>query len=150
MVKIAAVCLGPEARSRPAGVAYHNARYAKDDGPYPFPSIPWSGLDLKRLVVLTSEDSASASEILIATLRDHIPVVTIGGTTVGKGMGGRLSHGYAWTMYLLDAEYSGWKGTRVPEGGIKPDIAVPEDFTQPLGDPQEPLLKAALSYVETR
>lgn len=107
----------------------------------------WDGLGLSRVVFLVSRHTASASEVLIATLRDHIQVVTVGETTTGKGVGCREHQHGAWRLCILDAEYTGWRGTAVPPTGFKPDIPAQDDLASQFGDPQEPLLKAALDFL---
>lgn len=44
-------------------------------------------LDIERLFVITSQNTASASEIIINSLNTFIPVYVIGETTVGKNVG---------------------------------------------------------------
>jgi C-terminal processing protease CtpA/Prc len=47
----------------------------------------FNALGLDRLVVITTRASASASELIINSLRPFIPVVVIGGRTYGKPVG---------------------------------------------------------------
>ncbi len=48
---------------------------------------PDEALNLQRLVVITTRSSASASELVINSLRPFIPVTVIGDTTYGKPVG---------------------------------------------------------------
>ena len=48
---------------------------------------PEQALNLQRLVVITTRGSASASELVINSLRPFIPVTIIGDTTYGKPVG---------------------------------------------------------------
>ncbi len=48
---------------------------------------PEQALNLQRLVVITTRGSASASELVINSLRPYIPVTIIGDTTYGKPVG---------------------------------------------------------------
>ena len=48
---------------------------------------PSQALNLDRLVVITTRATASASELIVNSLRPYIPVATIGETTYGKPVG---------------------------------------------------------------
>lgn len=146
-LRIAASLVGKDIRKLPAAVFRHNPRYARRDGPVEFPALQREGLDLRRVTFLTSDRTASSSELLIVALSDHIQVTTVGGTTTGKGMGCSIHWSGGWYLCAMDSEFGGVKGTAVPPDGIRPDIAVKEDFRLPLGDPEEPLLRAAIVHI---
>lgn len=61
----------------------HNNKYSEFDFSIDFESVD-TQLNLNRLVVLTSNYTASASEIVINALSPYIEVVTVGGRTIGK------------------------------------------------------------------
>jgi carboxyl-terminal processing protease len=61
-------------------------RYEDNEKQYIFESIPES-MQTHRLVVLSTDDTCSASEIIINGLRPYIPVYTVGSTTCGKPFG---------------------------------------------------------------
>ncbi|MBR0428334.1 MAG: S41 family peptidase [Clostridia bacterium] len=77
------------------------------------------------LIVLTNENTASASEILTAALKDNERATIIGTKTYGKGV-------IQTVLTLLDgsglkittAEYFTPNGTEINEKGIKPNIEV--------------------------
>jgi len=147
MAAIASTIPSAQVRLRPLGNVAHINRYRRLDGDMPFPALSWEGLGLKRVIFLVSRNTASASEILIMSLKSHIDVVTIGETTVGKGMGCIEYQRGGWSFCFLNSEYLTFSEMLVPPSGIEPDIHVKDDFRLPLGDPQEPLLKAALEYL---
>ncbi len=64
----------------------HNDRNTALNETLRFESPP-QALGLSRLVVVTTRSSASASELLINSLRPHLPVVVIGDATYGKPVG---------------------------------------------------------------
>ena len=132
--------------------------------------------DLPRLYVLVTRSSASASESLIGGLSPYMDVILIGEKTAGKYCAGYLidaSAWYAsvrknlgeseygkalpyvdnWGIYVMYSRYADCNGvTRSMPDGIAPDVEA-EDRPQDgfaLGDPQEPMLAAALGLIEGR
>ena len=83
-----------------------------------------------KYVVLVNENSASASEIIAAAIKDNQGGPLVGTTTFGKGiiqgtMG--FDDGSAMTMTIM--QYFSPKGTKIHKAGVKPDYVVqlPED-----------------------
>ena len=81
------------------------------------------------LVVLIDEGSASASEIVAGALQDHRRALVMGQRSFGKGsvqslfyLDGRHEH----AVKLTTARYFTPSGRSVQEGGIRPDVAVPQ------------------------
>ena len=86
-----------------------------------------SSADLK-LVVLVNENTASASEILTAALKENNAATIIGSRTYGKGVtqiSRMFSDGSA--AKLTVSEYLTPKGNHVNENGIEPDIEASDD-----------------------
>jgi C-terminal processing protease CtpA/Prc len=127
-------------------------------------------MDLSRLFVLTSENSASASEATIIALQPYMNVVRIGTKTSGKFCGGGLispemiyenSKYYQnikdWGMYIMYFRYTNKNETYFKEG-LDPDIQAEENYLNlyPFGDERDPLLGRAIAqitgqqYVEPR
>lgn len=122
-----------------------------------------NSLNLDKVYILTSERSASASELLINSLEPYLAdVVHIGDITSGKTQasitifdspdltidGVNPSHTYA--MQPLIAISVNKDDVEVPATGIVPDILLresPRNFGV-LGDVNEPLLAAALADIE--
>lgn len=121
-----------------------------------------NSLNLDKVYVLTSSRSASASELLINSLRPYIEVVQIGDVTSGKTQasitifdspnltldGVNPSHTYA--MQPLVALSVNKDAVEVPPTGIVPNIQLREapNNLGVLGDVNEPLLAAALADIE--
>ena len=130
--------------------------------------------DLRRLFVLTTEGSASASESLICGLKPYMDVVVVGARTSGKYCAGLLLPASNWVdevkdaledgeyevakpllanwgLYVMYSRYADCNGrTLSMPDGIAPDHEVadkPGDGFD-LGDPHETMLAAALSLIE--
>jgi carboxyl-terminal processing protease len=79
------------------------------------------------IVVLIDAGSASASEIVAGALQDHRRAVIMGDRSFGKGsVQSLLPLGRDSALKLTTARYYTPAGNSVQEGGIKPDIAVPQ------------------------
>lgn len=79
------------------------------------------------IVVLIDEGSASASEIVAGALQDHRRAVVMGEKSFGKGsVQTLLPLGKDSALKLTTARYYTPSGHSVQEGGISPDIRVPQ------------------------
>ncbi|GMN02443.1 S41 family peptidase [Erythrobacter sp. MTPC3] len=79
------------------------------------------------VIVLIDAGSASASEIVAGALQDHRRALVMGERSFGKGsVQSLLPLGRDAALKLTTARYFTPKGNSVQEGGIKPDIAVPQ------------------------
>tara|TARA_R110002111_G_scaffold248275_2_gene311837 strand:- start:30791 stop:32227 length:1437 start_codon:yes stop_codon:yes gene_type:complete len=145
---------------------FHNENLQSLDTNYLFTnSINGGGtinsLNLSRVYVLTTNRrTASASELVINSLKPYIDVVVIGENTVGKTQASQtvydspslftdenvnLSHKYA--MQPLIANSTNVNDQLVPGTGLIPDIEISESPSTfgILGDINEPLLAAAIA-----
>ncbi|MCK0129792.1 S41 family peptidase [Erythrobacter sp. F6033] len=79
------------------------------------------------VIVLIDAGSASASEIVAGALQDHRRALVMGERSFGKGsVQSLLPLGRDAALKLTTARYFTPKGNSVQEGGIKPDITVPQ------------------------
>ena len=79
------------------------------------------------LIVLINAGSASASEIVAGALQDHRRALIMGERSFGKGsVQSLLPLGKDAALKLTTARYYTPSGRSVQEGGIKPDITVPQ------------------------
>jgi carboxyl-terminal processing protease len=79
------------------------------------------------MIVLINAGSASASEIVAGALQDHRRALIMGERSFGKGsVQSLLPLGNDAALKLTTARYYTPAGRSVQEGGIKPDIAVPQ------------------------
>ncbi|MGC6492721.1 MAG: carboxy terminal-processing peptidase [Myxococcota bacterium] len=104
----------------------------------PSPRIAWS----KPVVVLTSEMSASASEILAGALKDHGRALIVGADTHGKGTvqnfidlsrrllrkQGREGAELAGALKFTTHMFYRVNGASTQLKGVTPDIAIPSPF----------------------
>lgn len=122
-----------------------------------------NSLNLEKVYILSTGSSASASEMIINSLRAYLNanVIHIGTTTEGKSQasitiydsedfgkeGANPNHTYA--MQPLVAISVNKNDGQVPSTGLIPDIELEEDVTNlgVLGDENEPLLARALSEI---
>ncbi len=122
-----------------------------------------NSLNLNQVYVLTTSNSASASELLISGLKPYINVIQIGDSTRGKfegsvtlydsdnyaRNGSNLSINHSYAMQPLVLKSINKKGFTDYFDGIEPQLLIEEDFGNlgVLGNEQEPLLKAALNAI---
>ncbi|MFT3976014.1 MAG: S41 family peptidase [Sphingomonas bacterium] len=79
------------------------------------------------VIILTDSGTASASEIVAGALQDHHRALVMGERTFGKGsVQTLLPLGPTTALRLTTARYYTPSGRSVQEGGIEPDIAVPQ------------------------
>ena len=79
------------------------------------------------VVVLTDAGTASASEIVAGALQDHHRALVMGEKTFGKGsVQTLLQLGPRTALRLTTGRYFTPSGRSVQEGGIEPDIRVPQ------------------------
>ncbi|PCD03290.1 peptidase S41 [Sphingomonas spermidinifaciens] len=79
------------------------------------------------IIVLVDAGTASASEIVAGALQDHHRAIVMGERTFGKGsVQTLLQLGPANALRLTTARYFTPSGRSVQEGGIEPDLAVPQ------------------------
>ena len=89
-----------------------------------------------KIILLTNENTASASEILVGALKDNDVAQIVGTTTFGKGVMQELvpvSSGGA--LKLTIKEFCTPNGSKINKEGIKPDIEV-EDNSETEEDEQ--------------
>lgn len=118
-----------------------------------------SPLGLDRVVFITTRGSASASEVVINSLKPYVDVKIVGDTTHGKPAGMNLwgfpfpSEGdpepdYEYVFAPITFEYV----NSLDEGqfyeGMAPDVRAADDITRDFGDPEEASLKAAIGVLE--
>lgn len=110
------------------------------------------GANLSRVFVLTTDHTASASELIINGLRPYMTVTTIGTTTYGKNVGsititddtGKIK----WGMQPIVFKSYNSAGSSDYSTGFTPNVQVQESISLlPLGDTNEAMLKTALAQI---
>lgn len=109
-------------------------------------------LHLKRIFILTSQRSASASEATIICLAPYMQVVTIGEQTVGKGVGSYSvsDRSYRYMMNPITSRYFNANWQTTPDEGLQPDYIIPGGYRTSysnIGNTDEPLLRKALELI---
>ena len=121
-----------------------------------------NSLGLSEVYVLTTLRTASASELLINGLNPYIDVVQIGERTTGKFQASTTLYdsdnfgrknanpGHTYAIQPLIYKTLNVAGVTDYWNGLPPDIEIPEDVHNLgiLGDPNEPLLQAALNAIQ--
>ena len=108
------------------------------------------GLNLKRLIVLTTQNTASSSEALVVGLRPYMNVIVIGTQTCGKDVGSYtiVDNNYKYLLQPITFKYYNSKMESTPEEGLIPDVIVEDDKKVKRGNVEEALLKTALKFIE--
>jgi len=127
-----------------------------------------NSLNLSRVFVIATEDSASASELVMNGLDPYIDVIHIGETTRGKNefsitlvddsensfiyngdREGNINSQNSWGLQPLVGRNENADGFFDYTAGLAPDIELSEDLTNlgVLGDINEPLLARALQEI---
>jgi len=122
---------------------------------------PLPSLGLNRLYVLTSNRTASSSELLINGLTPHINIIQIGIKTVGKNVGSITLYDYTdndqqiknpkhkYAMQPIVLKIANSENFADYNYGLEPDIEYREKASNLgiIGDKTEPLLSLALNHI---
>lgn len=140
-----------------AGAARNNMPFLKisfndllssNDETFKFTTVS-SPLNLTRLIVICTRETASASEDLINGLKPYLDVRCIGDTTDGKpvGMVGiKFKTSYMFFPIMFSIVNSSDQGGFFD--GIPPEKYVPDDIAHDWSDRNELCLKEAIYYLE--
>ncbi|NER17947.1 carboxyl-terminal protease [Spongiivirga citrea] len=127
-----------------------------------------NSLGLEKVYVIATDDTASASELVINGLRAYIDVIHVGTTTVGKNEfsitlvddvdnqyifdrtnTSGIAEGNLWAIQPLLGRNENADGFSDYTGGFSPNVTSEEALTNLgiLGDENEPLLATALAQI---
>ncbi|MDP2338799.1 MAG: S41 family peptidase [Bacteroidota bacterium] len=116
-----------------------------------------TSLNLQKIYIIVSDNTASASELLINGLKPYMKVTVVGINTVGKYTGsmtvkdwdsnGNVNPNHSWAMQPIIVKYANSNGVSDFINGLTPDIFAEEDIANliPFGDPNEKLLSFVLA-----
>jgi C-terminal peptidase prc len=147
-VHLAGLVGGAAARGQVFGEMVHNDKNTSENETIRFPSES-SGLELTRLIVVTTRASASASELVINGLRPYLSVVVVGDTTYGKPVG---QYGFNFcdkTLAAVAFSIVNARGEGDYFDGISADCVAADDIEHDMGDQAEASLSEALRFVRT-
>ncbi len=125
-----------------------------------YPATPINTLNLQKIHIIVSDDTASASELLVNGLRPYMKVTVVGINTVGKYTGsmtikdwddqGVVNPSHTWAMQPIVVKYANSAGVTDYVDGLSPDIRAEEDIANllPFGDPNEKLLSVVLADIK--
>lgn len=121
------------------------------------PATPINTLNLQKIYIIVSDNTASASELLINGLRPYMKVTVVGTNTVGKYTGsmtvkdwdanGVVNPNHTYAMQPIVVKYANSVGVTDFVNGLTPDLVMEEDIANllPFGDPNETLLSVVLA-----
>jgi len=121
---------------------------------------PINTINMSKLYVITSDNTASASELLINGLKPYLQVYNVGINTAGKYEGsftikdwdanGVVNPNNKWAMQPIVVKIANSAGVSDYVDGLVPDFSIEEDIVNllPFGNPNETLLKAVLNNIK--
>ncbi len=127
----------------------YNDQHPEENQTFNFVSTP-SSIGLSRLVVITTRNTASASEAVMNGLKPVMNVVSVGDTTDGKptGMNG-WPVGQKYFMFPVTFKMVNSQNQGEYYQGIFPSKIAPDDITHDFNDRREACLKEAISYLQS-
>ncbi|MEI8226153.1 MAG: S41 family peptidase [Bacteroidota bacterium] len=127
----------------------YNDKHQNANSTFPYITIP-NSLALPRLVVITSNATASASEAVMNGLKPYVKVVSIGDVTEGKPTGmNEWDIGKKYSMLPVTFKMVNAQNQGDFFDGIFPAKVLADDITHDFSDRQELCLKEAIHYLET-
>ena len=120
-----------------------------------------NSLNLNRVLIITSSETASASELIINGLRPYIEVIHIGSRTTGKnvasitvydyiGEGETKNPNHTYAMQPIVLKIANAEGYADYTDGLIPDYYIEENLQNfgSLGSKDEPLLSLTLNIIQ--
>jgi len=145
--KLASQILGPDFVGQPFQTMSFNERYSQFNRTSVYEAQELN-LSLPRIIILTTNDTASASEAIANSLRPYIDVVMIGSRTRGKPFASVGNPNCELVLNAMDRIASNQVGETVL-GGLIPTCAVTDTFQFLKSSPNDALMGAALDYLAT-
>lgn len=130
-------------------------RYGTEDAlTYRFPGSTYN-LNMNTVYFLTSNGSASASELVISGLEPYMEVCMIGEPTYGKYTGAWVIHDteeparHNWAIIPIVLKYANANGVTDFKDGLTPDHFIDDRLLNavPFGDFSDPLFATAMSLI---
>jgi C-terminal processing protease CtpA/Prc len=106
-------------------------------------------LNLSRVFFIVTDNTASASELLINNLKPYMDVKLIGDTTYGKPVGFFPIPIFNYDIYPISFKTVNSAGNADYYTGFAPDKVAPDGVNRNWGDVNDPSLAAALQYITT-
>lgn len=126
----------------------YNDQHPEKNFTYDLVSMP-NSINIQSIAIITSHETASASELIINCLKPYINLVTVGDSTYGKPVGmDPADIGNSYTFLLAEFEVLNSQNTGGYYDGISPSKSAIDDLTHDFGDRGESCLKEAIYYLE--
>ncbi|HEX7366456.1 MAG TPA: S41 family peptidase, partial [Pelobium sp.] len=103
--------------------------------------------NISKVVFITTDGTASSSELVINSLKPFLTVKTVGSTSYGKPVGFFPIRIDKYDLYLSSFSTTNANGDGNYFAGIKPDAERDDDVSKDFGDPSETSLSAAISFL---
>ena len=104
-------------------------------------------LNLSRIFFITTKNSASASELLINSLKPYMEVKIVGRASHGKPVGYSPWSAGDWYAFPVSFRSVNKNGEGNYFNGLQPDATVSDGLTKGWGDVEESCLASALHYI---
>jgi carboxyl-terminal processing protease len=124
------------------------------------PETAINSLGMNQIYIISTYETASASEMIINGLRPYMAVIQVGENTRGKYTGsntikdwidnnGNVNPNHSYVMQPITIKTSNSLNVSDYVNGLTPDISAKEYASQllPFCDPNEPMLKACLDNI---
>lgn len=108
-----------------------------------------NALDLTRVVVLTTSNTCSASELIINGLAPHMEVVTIGSSTCGKPVGQNPDEYCDVVLSAINFRTVNSLGQGDYFDGLTPTCPIEDKIVADWGSLDDPIFAEGLSYLNT-
>lgn len=125
---------------------YADLDYSVSGNTYKFSKVG-SLNSVKQVVFIVSGNTASASELVINSLKPYLTVKLVGSQTYGKPVGFFGVKIDAYTVYMSNFYMQNANGDGDYFQGMTPDIPASDDVTHDFGDGSETCIAAALGYL---
>ncbi|MFB6341843.1 S41 family peptidase [Saccharicrinis sp. FJH62] len=108
-----------------------------------------NNLNLSKIYVLTTNGTASASELTITGLRPYMDVVCVGDTTHGKYVASITlpNADSTWAMQPIVIQYSNADGFTSFYKGLAPDYLVNDSYAYGIADTNDPMINKAIEAI---
>jgi hypothetical protein len=129
-------------------VTYADVSYTVADNTY---NIAKEGSvnSISKVVFITTDRTASASELVINSLRPYVDVKTVGATSYGKPVGFFPIRIGKYDVYMSMFSSKNAAGQGDYYAGFTPDASKSDDVTRDFGNPLEISFSSAISYINT-
>lgn len=127
-------------------VTYADLSYTIADNTYNF-SKKGSLTNVNKVIFITTDRTASASELVINSLKPYVDVKTVGSISYGKPVGFFPVRIDKYDVYMSMFSSTNSSGQGEYFAGFSPDSPKTDDVTRDFGNTSEICLSSALSYI---